>query len=280
MKVPTRHYRMYPLSMELSDFYAKNFGPENHPLECSPADSALICIDGWNLLDLDVPANGPFVDLTYVGSIDMMEKTRAIIRQRIAPLFDAARASGMQIIHSMPTYIANREEYRPFHIFPDMNPPLPRWEDWPPREFRLAIRAEMYEWESSKEAYQAWPEVRKKMDFSPMLKPLEGDIVMPQDHATVLRLQRLFKERRILNLFYCGFLSNCCVMHKQGGTEDMAHRMGYRVIVLRDCIFSHETEDTVEDLTFNKVFTKYFELGRYSTADSRDLISALDQERE
>ena len=271
LTIPIQRYRLYPKSGKVADFSTRNFGPEERPFEFSPDDTAIISIDTWY-----VGHDGPlsFAEHTYMGNgSEVVARIKDICDNRIAPLLAAARQVGIQVIHSEPSFIANRPEYRRFHIYPRMEVSKPEDDDWPPATFRKQLQDEISRWSWGKGVNQ-WPAVTRRMDFPPSLKPVQGDIVITQDHATVAKLQRLFKERKITNLLYVGFLTNCCIMLKPGGTIDMAERKGYRVIVFRDCCQSSETEDTVSDFSFQRTFIKNFEICNSFTANSRDFIRA------
>ncbi|HJN15996.1 MAG TPA: isochorismatase family protein [Armatimonadota bacterium] len=280
MQVPIRRYRLYPKSMREEDFSAKSFAAEERLVDISPSQSAIISVDTWNNCYGDepfYPEKGRFSELTYLGNgSEVARKIRDILDNRIALLFAAARRCGVQLIHSMPGYIADRDCYRPYHLYPDMEVEAPTPQEWPPAEFRQALSDEITRWTWGEQAPQEWPAIRAKMDFAPPVAPVPGDIVMPQDHATVPKLQRHFRKRGIDTLFFVGFLANACLLYKPGALVDMGRRLGYRCIVLRDCCQTTEYEDTIDDFATQRIFTKLIETGPYFTSDSKALIEAME----
>ena len=282
LRFPIRHYRMYPKSHRVEDYSSKSWGAEERTIELGVENCAIISVDTWNLCYGDEPLNpdkGFYWEYNYMGSREMVARIKHIVDNHITDLMTAARQAGVLIIHSEPGYIANREKYRPYQIYPDLAAPPQATQAWPPARFRQDLGAEISRWGFGEDCLVHWPDIQRRNDIAPPLQPVAGDIVMPQDDNTVTKLQRLFRERGIVNLLFVGFLTDMCLMHKPGGVDDMGRKLRYRAIVLRDCCQGHETEDTVDGFLFQKVFIKYFETGVCFTADSRDVIQAMRQDQ-
>ncbi len=173
--------------MRVADFSAKSFAAEERSLEFTSHDTAIVCIDAYNIGCSDgepCDDRDVFWDLTYMGNgFEVVDRIREIIDTRIAPVISAARRRGIQIIYNMPGYVANRQNYLPFHVDLDSETLAPEATDWPPAEFRADLSAEITRWTWGKEAAGKWGEVHERVDFPPALKPVEGDIVIPQSHA-------------------------------------------------------------------------------------------------
>ena len=276
---PIRRYRLYPVSGKAADFSAKNFSPEERPCEFSPDDTVIISVDTWHL-----GHKGPytFAEYTLMGNgSEVLDRIRDISDNQIAPLFSVAREAGFQIIHIQTPSIANRPEYRRFHL-----PEIPASQQpdrgtakdsWPPKEFQRQVRQECFR-VSWGEGVGGWSEARKRLDFPPSLKPVDGDVVITADETASDKLQLLLRERKALNLLYVGFLTNVCLLRKPGGLLDMENR-GYRIVVFRDCCQSTETEDTVENFNFQKAFLKNVEIWLSYTADSADFLRAIARQK-
>ena len=272
IELRTRRNRLYPTSYDLRDFTEDNFGPAERVLKFSPENTVIISVDTWSLGE-----DGPqtFEEMTFFGAGHrIVSKIRDVEDNKIAPFFKAARKAGFQIIHSQPAFIANRPKYRKYHIYPDMKV-SEEVDDWPEQAFKDAVLDEMYRWTWSDRAVEKWGEVVQRMGFPKSLEPAAGDIVLPQDHMTIPKLQRLLKERRIVNLFYVGFLTNFCLLDKPGAILDMK-RKGYRIVVFRDCCVASELEETVENSYIQKAFIARWEAAEGTcTALSSDFIKEV-----
>ena len=84
--------------------------------------------------------------------------------------------------------------------------------------------------------------------------------------------ESLLTERRIALLFYVGFATNICVLHRDYGVLAMGAR-GYLPILLRDCTVGIETRDTLDGHLTTGMAIQDVER-RYYTAESSDLIEA------
>ena len=98
--------------MKVEDYSSKSFGVEDRVVDIRRDESAIISIDTWNNCygsEPFYPERGFFWELNYIGSCEMAQRIKEVIDDRVAPLLGVARRHGVQIIHSMPGYIANRD---------------------------------------------------------------------------------------------------------------------------------------------------------------------------
>ena len=204
--------------------------------------TALVLVDVW--------------DRHYLK--DTAARSEAIIGDRLKPLIDACRDSGLQVIHAPsprqarthPNWRQGREDARQTPI--DKN--------WPPAAFRQKT--------GPYAQYQRPPEprageladLRSQIRIHPKLAPTGEEAVV----ATGSELHELCKERGILFLLYAGFNTNACILTRDYGTMAMSRR-GYEVIVVRDCTTGMESCRTKPTLAQTEGAILFLEMfGMYS----------------
>jgi hypothetical protein len=168
-----------------------------------------------------------------------MHRTADVMRERIAPLLPELRRVGVPLIYSPSPEVAER--YPQWQRrFGDLPAPAPHpHDDWPPRDLRARYPRRSGETPS---------------DYSgPLPDWWHWDAVH----------------------FYVGFAANICVLHRDYGVLAMGQR-GYLPILLRDCTTGIETRDTLADFTTTRLAIQDVER-RYFTADSADLLTALEE---
>ena len=279
-----RHYRLYPKSKREEDFDESQFGHETRKMEFTTDNSAIVSIDTWNCAyaqDPFYPEWGKYYEYTYMGSGKrFIRRARDILDNHISPLFDAARQAGLLIIHSNTDYIILQNHP---DKYAKLIPPKSskRWvdnyaDDWPPKQVKEEISKDYVCRTWGEDAYEKWPAIRRKMDFAPSAAPKPGDLVIPQNPEGRMTIQDVLKQRKIINLFYVGFMLNGCLLFKPGGIREMGIAgRGYRIIVLRDCVAGNESAETIGEFKMTEMFLVWQEIYASLTADSKELIEGL-----
>ena len=265
--LPIRAYRVYPLAGQEYDDH--NFGHVYENLTLDTEQTAIIAIDLWNLggdgPPLD-PKLGKYWEYNYMGGHGVAKRAGKIMRESIAPLFEAARAASIPIIHNEPECINNRY---PWAMPPE---PLPIEEQepaWPPAEFRAQIKDESYRRSFGAGYEEAWNTIHELIDVADCVKPDPQDYIIPQQH----QIERFLAERKILNLLYVGFLLNFCLLEKPGGISNMQNR--YRTILLRDCTVASETAWSTDEGLMTEAFIHRLEIGNVPSTTSVEFMHAL-----
>jgi len=254
LRLTVRYLAMH--SAEPDDNVEQNIAPVDERYEIDPSAAAVVLVDTWNK--------------HHVHS--HMVRTAEIMRERIAPMLMAARAAGLPVIYAPSPSVAVRypQWSRRFGNRPTPEPP-PRG-PWPPPE--LAARTGPYaryrrrpgetpaEYDGPEPDWWRWDAIHES------IAPETDDHVV----ATGQELHELLAERQIAFLFYAGFATNICVLHRDYGILAMGAR-GYLPILLRDCTTGIETRATWNDFATTRLAIQDVER-RYYSADSGDLIAA------
>jgi nicotinamidase-related amidase len=230
--------------------------PIDERYEIDPARAALVLVDTWNKHPIR----------------SHLEASGRVMAERIAPLLVAARAAGLPLIYAPSPDVAPR--YPQWQRrFGGRAAPAPARPEWPPPE----LRAREGEWARYRRqpgetpgAYDGpYPDWWRWDGIADSVAPGPDDSVV----ATGAELNELLTERRSAFLFYVGFATNICVLHRDYGILAMGAR-GYLPILLRDCTVGIETRDTVDGMLTTRLAIQDVER-RYYTSDSEDLIEGL-----
>jgi len=197
-----------------------------------------------------------------------------ITRDKILPVLDIARKAGITIVHCPGRNVACKyPQCKRFVRAKEIVPSVRKSLDWPPENFRkrtgeYAMYAHPF-LEAEVEKYGR-EHYSKNLLIPEIVRPVAGDFVV----ATGNQLHRLLKERRILHLFYAGFATNMCLIHKDYGVKATSGR-GYDVILLRDCTTGVETDYTMKGLITTEIAIQQIENGNSSTT-SEEFIEACE----
>ena len=101
--------------------------------------------------------------------------------------------------------------------------------------------------------------------------PVEGDEPVI---AYGEEMHRYCKDNGILFLFFTGFNTNACILHRDYGTLEMGRR-GYEIIMVRDCTTGMESFETHDDLWQTRGAVMILEMFGKSSITSDELIKAL-----
>lgn len=184
---------------------------------------------------------------------ELFHKQRAIIRDRIRPCLDAARAAGLKIVYTT--------NYWPF-----MN--------WDESEFGLLCYRTETGWSGTLEEtiggdsdYVAWSDI---------VRPQSGDFLVNKtryDAFFETNLDTLLRNLNTNSLICVGFAADICLLNTAIG----AMYRNYRVIVLRDCTLGSEFEDTLGDMRMTWFGIRYIEAMVGFTATSQVFIKACQE---
>jgi nicotinamidase-related amidase len=239
-----------------------NIAPCDEPCEIDPAAAALVLVDTWNRHPIR----------------SHQEATDRVMRERIAPLLPAARAAGLPVIYApspdvAPRYEQWRRRFGDRAASPGPGAPTPARAPaptpaWPPPELR---RREGPYARYRRRPGETWPGWDGRTLWDAV-----ADCIAPEPDDCVVangdELHELLAERRRLFLFYAGFATNICVLHRDYGILAMGAR-GYLPILLRDCTVGIETRATLAGHLTTRLAIQDVER-RYYSADSADLLAS------
>ena len=109
-------------------------------------------------------------------------------------------------------------------------------------------------------------------------KPLPGEFVVDPDNLPddTAELDGYLKAHNIKTLLYAGYASNGCLLTRPTGILEMK-RLGYDIILLRDCTLAVEAPETLDGEWTNKVMATTVEINWGSTATLKDLREAFGE---
>jgi nicotinamidase-related amidase len=115
-------------------------------------------------------------------------------------------------------------------------------------------------------------------EISPLAAPRPGEFVaeFTPNSFDITRdaLRNHLESRGIRSLFYAGYASNWCVLHRPTGIIAMA-KAGYDIILIRDCTIAFETPDTLSGEWCNYVTVNTVEHQWGATVTLSDLQAAF-----
>jgi len=257
--IPTRYYRLYrddsPFQCDEQDFHY-----QDEELSLPAGQCALVLVDCWNN--------------HYAGS--WLRRGAAIIREVVLPVVEATRQAGIPVIHAPTERVARRYPQSERFFEPGDEESSTRYADpdgeWPREDF--VKRTGEYERYRRRFHPSGWKHHTPPLLIADCLGPEPADFVVRSGS----QLHRLLKSRRMLHLFYAGFATNMCVLHRDYGMRAMANR-GYNLIFIRDATTAVETHDTVDEQVNTEVYTREIETMLAYSTTSRDFIEALAKGR-
>jgi len=229
LRLPGRYYRLYPT-------IDAPLGHAEEELELGLDDTALLIVDVYGAgFDDEVPEG-----LEGVYAVD--PHTRDIVRNRIRPVKDAARAIGLPTI-----YLTN---YR--------SPGIDEGNVW--RNLSLRV--------TKVDVLTDWKAPTPILEHSKVIAPDEEDVLIRKQYYSGFHeteLDSALRNRGIRNLVVVGFDSRLCL----GTTVVDALYRNYRVVVLRDCVSTFEFPETREGGWANFIAIRQIEcnVGYTSAAD-------------
>jgi nicotinamidase-related amidase len=249
LKLTVRYLAMQSAGPD--DNVEANIWPVEEPFEVDPREAALVLVDTWNKHPVR----------------SHLESTGAIMRHRIAPLLPAVRAAGLPLIYAPSPDVANRypQWRRRFGERPPVARPV---REWPSSEVRARVGGQRRPGETPRDYEGPFPDWWKWDGIAEVIAPQPDDEVV----ATGDELHELLTERRVALLFYVGFATNICVLHRDYGVLAMGAR-GYLPVLLRDCTIGIESGDTLPEMLATRAAIHDVER-RYYTSTSEELARA------
>ncbi len=217
-------------------------------------ETALVLVDLWNV---------HFIE-------SWIERAKQVTVDCVVPVIDAARKTGMTIVHAPSPSVAAQYPQLERH-----NPPQPSTPNtWPPSEFRSRSGDyNIYRGPRSQPPGIGihWNKLASQLSMSPAIDIKEDEFVI----ATGQQLHELMEERGILHLLYAGFATNWCVLGRDYGIRSMS-RYGYNIILLRDATTGVEFPDTYENLFTTEIAIREVEQQYGFSASNADFFKAAD----
>jgi nicotinamidase-related amidase len=238
--LPGRYYCRWPFEQPRGLQY------EEQVLD--PSETAFFLIDVYGTGYDDTDRKAPEYPSLFFK--EMFHKERAIIRDRIRPCLDAARAVGLNIVYTT-------------NYWSSMN--------WDASEFGLMCYRTETGWSGTLEEtiggesdYVAWSDI---------VRPQPRDFLVNKtmyDAFFETNMDTLLSNLGVKNLVCVGFTADICLLNTVIG----AMYRNYRVIVLRDCTLGAEFEDTLEDMRMTWLGIRYIEAMVGFTVTSDEFLEA------
>jgi nicotinamidase-related amidase len=238
--LPGRYYCRWPFEKP------KGLQYEEQVLELDETAFFLIDVYGAGYDD----PNGEAPEYPSLFFKELFYEERDIIRKRIRPSLDAARAAGLKIVYTT-------------NYWSPMN--------WDESEFGLLCYRTETGWSGTLEEtiggdsdYVAWSDI---------VKPQPGDFLVNKtmyDAFFETNMDTVLRNLGIRNLVCVGFTADICLLNTVVG----AMYRNYRVVVLRDCTLAAEFVDTLEDMRMTWFGIRYVEAMAGFTATSDEFIAA------
>lgn len=238
-----RYYRLYPS-------FTNALGHATERLALAAEETALLIVDVYGLGHDEDDAVGDDPALTGIYTPDPV--ITDIIRNRIRPVKDAARAAGLPTI-----YLTNH-----------LSPGLDEGNEWRNMSMRTC----------DVDVLEAWCEPNPVLAHSKVIAPDDQDVLIKKQMYSGFfetTLDSTLRGRGVRNLVMVGFDSRICL----GTTATDALYRNYRVIVLRDCVRTYEFPETAEGEWANFIAIRNIESNVGYTAESAEFISACQRLR-
>ena len=234
----------------------ENFHVKQKRGRLKPQETALVMVDVWDIHPYE----------------SHLERGAQITQERIAPVVDMCRETGVTVVHA-PS--------------PGQAVTFPQWvryagerevsgrgqtpaQEWPPAEFRSRSGAFAKYGKPRSARREKW--LREQMPKRTIM-----DCVQPQPEDFVIangdQLHRLLTHRKVLHLLYAGFAANMCMLHRDYGICAM-HKRGYNIVLLGDCTTAIESADTLPDMAHSRASVSIVEMVFGFSTTSEDFLAA------
>ena len=245
--------------------------PRYHRWHVDPGQEWLETNTGYATVDWKLPLSQTAVVLVDVWQRhylkDTEERGEKVINEKLIPLVEQARKSGLRIIHAPSPPVA--KQHPNWVKLVSQDEISPKRDSWPPQEFRNLSGA-YQEYRRPFEPREAERQNLPELTFHPKVQPINNEPVI----ATGEELHRYCKKEGILFLLFAGFNTNACILSRDYGTLQMSNR-GYQVVLIRDCTTGMESAHTQPALEQTKNAILLLEMfGQYSVT-SDEIISGL-----
>lgn len=230
-----RYYRLYPT-------FAAALGHATEQLTLPLDQTVLLIVDVYGQGFDDEEA-----DTGLSGIYEPDPVIRAIVRDKIRPVKQAARNAGLQVI-----YLSDH-----------LSPGLTEGNEWR----NMSIRT------CDVDVLEAWQEPTPILEHSKIIAPDDGDILIKKQMYSGFfetSLDSTLRNLGVRNLVMVGFDSRICL----GTTATDALYRNYRVVVLRDCVRTFEYPDTADGEWANVIAIRTIESNVGYTATADDFTAA------
>lgn len=238
MNLPVRYYCRYPF--------------ENPRGTVDTTED--FALDGTAFVLVDVYGRGfdegdPVPEFPHLFLEQLHPLQAEIVRDRIRPSLDAARAAGLPVV-----YVENR------------------WHPaaWGNSSFAgVVARSETGHLGNFDDVYVG----TEYNDYSDVIAPAKSDYLVEKtmyDGFFRTTLDSLLRHLGVRNLIFVGFTADVCLLNTVIGALDH----NYRVVVLRDCVLGAEFKDTVADMSMTRWAVRYYEALVGFTSTSVEFIHA------
>jgi nicotinamidase-related amidase len=250
-----RYYRTIPIDSP---------GYEFEILELDPEKTAFVELHCW---DIGCPGGPPLDNnfKVYMGSCqEVADETYRIMKSYIRPAMDGARSVGIPVFHVQDTTIARKypqyvkEPIKENVIF---SPP-------PVSEQQIEILERAH----GRDYHNRSP--LKDMDIPQIVAPKDEEPVVSETN----QLDKILRERGILNIIYTGFATDLCILHAPGGSGPMLS-LGYNCFLIREATLGSEFADTFDERLATRWGLRFFETQRGHTIGFEDFISSCERIR-
>jgi ureidoacrylate peracid hydrolase len=239
LQLPARHYCRYP--------YEAPRGLVDTIEEIDLDHTVFVLVDVYGL---GHDPGDPIPKLPPLFLKRLHSQQSEMIRERIRPTRDAARAAGIPIVYT-------ENAWRPAA--------------WAGSEFaHLCARTESGSAGSFDDVYVG----TDYNAYSKVIAPAPGDIVVQKtmyDSFFETTFDTVLRNLGAKYLVCVGFSAEICLLNTVIG----AMYRNYRVIVLRDCVLGSEFTDTVERMSMTEFAIRYYETMVGFTSTSGQFLAAL-----
>jgi nicotinamidase-related amidase len=239
LQLPARYYCRYP--------YESPRGPVDTVEEIDLGRTVFLLVDVYGL---GHDPGDPIPDLPPLFLKRLHKLQSEMVRERIRPARDAARAAGIPIVYT-------ENEWKPAA--------------WSGSEFaRLCERTES----GSSGSFDAVYVGTGYNDYSKVIAPEPSDIVVQKtmyDSFFETTFETVLRNLGAKYLVCVGFSAEICLLNTVIG----ALYRNYRVFVLRDCVLGSEFADTVDDMAMTQWAIRYYEAMVGFTSTSDQFLAAL-----
>jgi ureidoacrylate peracid hydrolase len=227
LQLPARYYCRYPFEAPL--------GLVDTVEEIDLARTVFLLVDVYGL---GHDPNDSVPDVPPLFLKRLHEQQGDMIRERIRPTRDAARAAGIPIVYTENAALCERTESGSAGTFD-----------------QVYVGTD----------YNA---------YSMVIAPAPGDIVVQKtmyDSFFETTFDTVLRNLSAKYLICVGFSAEICLLNTVIG----AMYRNYRVIVLRDCVLGSEFTDTIEDMGMTKFAIRYYEAMVGFTSTSEQFLAAV-----
>ena len=141
---------------------------------------------------------------------------------------------------------------------------------WPPVDFIFRVDRYGQYARNTNPKYSPYTQI---LGLNPNLKPVRGDKEYIESNLN--KIQKIFRDNKILHLIYVGGATNQCIMNRPVGIRNMAAK-GYNIIILRDATLGSELADTWDSLEVTKAAVLEIEINYGFSALGSDLVEQLN----